>query len=123
MALSIAEKNPNVWIVRDTVPETYGAEVVPAKGNEYLMTQWLGYDIEPEWKWKPSNPYLFISGALEINEWRFFLKSNRNALFYVGLAILALLLNEWVWRTFLSPKRKVIVEVQEETINPETSNR
>ncbi len=82
VALYIAENNPNVWIVKDTDLRTYGAEVVPAKGNEYLLTRWIGHRVQTEWRWKPSPPYSFISGALEVSEWKFVLWSNRSVLHF-----------------------------------------
>lgn len=117
VALSVVESNPDVWIVKNTEPRTYGAEVVLAKGNEYLMTQWIGYEIEPEWHWTPSNPYLFISGALEVNEWDIFLRSNRNALFFIALAVAGWILNKWLWKFMSVSKRGIVNEAQEETGN------
>jgi len=109
-ALSIAENNEGVWIVRDTDARTYGAEMVPARGNEELMTRWLGYEVVPEWKWMPSNPYSFISGSLEVSEWKFFLKTNRNAIFFISLAGIGWIINDWLWRANSTTKRKVTSE-------------
>lgn len=84
-ALSIAESNPNVWLAKETNPRTYEYELVPAKGNEWILSRWLGYEVKADWHWKPSNPYDFITGALEISEWTFILKSNKNMLM-VGIS-------------------------------------
>lgn len=79
VAKSIAELNDNVWIAKETNPKTLEYELVPAKDNMYLIDRWLGYEKEPTIAWKPSNPYEFITGALEVGEWKFILKSNHNA--------------------------------------------
>lgn len=105
-ALSIATMNEGVWLVKDTDPSTYGAEVVPAKGNEVLLTQWIGRPVIPEWRWKPSNPWKFIDGSLEVSEWLFVLQSNRNALFLIGFGAIGWILNSWIWRR--SSKKKVV---------------
>jgi len=81
VALSIAQNNPDVWIAKETIPSQYEYEIVPAKDNEWLMTRWLGHEVVPEIKWMPSNPYDFITGAIEVSEWKFILKSNRDAKF------------------------------------------
>ena len=80
IAVSIAELNEGVWIAKETKPEVYQYVIEPAKGNEAYIGRWIGQEIEPEWKWKPSNPYLFISGQLEIAEWHHILWSNRSVL-------------------------------------------
>ena len=75
LAKSIAEMNKGVWIAKDTKPEVYQYVIEPAKGNEDYIGRWIGQTVEPEWKWKPSNPYSFISGQLEIKEWHHILWS------------------------------------------------
>ena len=100
IALSIAQNNAGVWLVKDTNPRTYGAEVVPAQGNEYLLTRWIGHQVKPEWRWRPSNPYDFITGALEVSDWKFVLKSNRNILFVVTVGGAGWLLSNWILRLF-----------------------
>lgn len=93
-ALSIVENNPNVWLAKETNPSTYEYELVPAEGNEWLFTRWLGYETKAEWRWKPSNPYHFITGALEVSEWKFILKTNHNMLLAMtsGLTSIAIYL-------------------------------
>lgn len=87
VAMSIINGNSNVWVSRPTDPSVYGAEVVPAKGNEYQITRWLGEaSVEPQWQWKPSNPYDTISGSIEVESWIFILQSNRSVLFFVEWA-------------------------------------
>lgn len=81
IALSIAELNDNVWIAKETKPTVYQYEIVPAKGNEAYIGRWIGQEIEPgHWKWKPSNPWKYIAGELEVSEWHHILMSNRNML-------------------------------------------
>jgi hypothetical protein len=80
IALSIARDNEGVWIAKETKPEVYQYEIVPAKGNEAYIGRWIGQEIVPEWKWKPSNPWAYISGKLEIKEWHHILWSNRSML-------------------------------------------
>lgn len=84
-ALSIAQNNDNVWLAKETNPYSYEYELVPAKDNLDILTRWLGHDINPQIKWKPSNPYMFITGALEVPEWKFILKSNYNCIFVGAL--------------------------------------
>ncbi len=81
IALSIAQLNNNVWIAKETKPEVYQYEIVPANGNEAYIGRWIGQEMKPgNWQWKPSNPYLFISGALEVSQWHHILWSNRSML-------------------------------------------
>ncbi|KKM96877.1 hypothetical protein LCGC14_1173760 [marine sediment metagenome] len=87
VALSIAQNNSNVWIASETIPSQYEYEVVPAEGNEWLMTRWLGHEVVPEISLMPSNPYDFITGAIEVSEWKFILKSNHNARFLFTWAV------------------------------------
>lgn len=80
IALSIAELNDGVWIAKETKPEVYQYVIEPVKGNEGYIGRWIGQEVQPEWKWKPSNPYKYISGKLEVAEWHHVLMSNRNML-------------------------------------------
>jgi len=88
VALSITELNDGVWIAKETKPEVYQYVIEPARGNEAYIGRWVGQEVEPEWKWKPSNPYLFISGALEVSSWHHVLMSNRNMLRVMTYGIL-----------------------------------
>ena len=69
LALSIASMNEGVWIAKETKPEVYQYVIEPAKGNESYIGRWIGDEATTDWKWKPSNPWKFISGKLEISEW------------------------------------------------------
>lgn len=86
-ALAIAQDNPNVWTSRETIPSQYEYEVVPAKDNLWLLTRWMGYDEPLDIAWKPSNPYDFITGAIEVSEWKFILKSTHNCRFLLTWAV------------------------------------
>jgi hypothetical protein len=96
IALYIIAHNDNVWVSRPTDPETYGAEIIPAKGNENQISRWLGEEeVNPEVQWKPSNPYDCVSGAIEVTEWVFIIQSNKTAMklaVYVGAGFLIVLI-------------------------------
>lgn len=83
VAQSIAEQNPNVWISEETNPRTFEYRLVPADSNMHLITRWLGKELDPVIQWKPSNPYDYITGALEVSEWKFILMTNHNARFAI----------------------------------------
>lgn len=87
IAVSIAKKNENVWIAKETKPEVYQYEIVPATGQEAYIGRWIGQEVQPEWKWKPSNPWEFISGQLEVREWTRILQSNKNMLLVMTLGL------------------------------------
>jgi hypothetical protein len=88
VALSIAELNEGVWIAKETKPEVYQYEIVPARGNEDYITRWAGEEIQPgDWKWKPSNPWKFIDGSLEVSQWHHILWSSTNAFYVISLGI------------------------------------
>ena len=107
VALSIAELNEGVWIAIETKPEVYQYVIEPAQGNEDYIGRWIGEEVEPEWRWKPSNPYKFISGQLEVAEWHHILRSNHNALFVISLAIYGYAM---VWYVFkvIGKKKKAV---------------
>ncbi len=86
IAKSIVEMNENVWTTITTNPKTYGTEVVPAKDNLQSLAK---LPIEPtaQWHFKPSNPYDYITGAIEIEEWGFVTWANRNMLVVISLSI------------------------------------
>lgn len=87
VAMSIINGNSNVWVSRPTDPSVYGAEIIPAKGNEYQISRWLGEaSVEPQWSFKPSNPYDSITGSIEVEQWIFILQSNRSVIFFAEWA-------------------------------------
>ncbi len=87
---SITENNENVWTTFPTEPKTYGAEIAPVKNKGIYDTEnynrLLGELVTPlsitdgsmdkMWKWKPSNPYDIITGAIEVKEWVYIIFSN-----------------------------------------------
>lgn len=83
VAKTIAEQNPNVYIAKEINPARLEYEIVPALENIDLINRWLGYEAQTVVAWKPSNPYAFISGALEVSEWKFILWTNHNARFAI----------------------------------------
>lgn len=105
LALSIAENNDGVWIAKETKPEVYQYEIVPAKGNEAYVGRWIGQEIEPSIRWKPSNPYLFISGQLEVSEWHHILWSSHNAFYVISFIVYGFGLS-WLVVRFWKRKRK-----------------
>lgn len=98
LELSIAKLNDGVWIVKDTKPEVYQAVIEPARGNEAYIGRWLNQPTIATWQWKPSNPYSFISGSLEVSQWNRILLSNWNVKFFAGLVSLGLILNWLLWK-------------------------
>jgi len=107
VAISIADNNPDVWIVKETVARQLESAVVPAKGNEWLMTRWFGHERTPEISWRPSNPYDFISGSLEVIEWKFILHSSHNMRFLFTWGTFGFFLF-WIFdRYYLKRKKKV----------------
>jgi hypothetical protein len=96
VAMSIVEQNDNVWTSRPTDPPTYGAEVVPAKGNTEHIEKWLGSaNVIPQWKFQPSNPYDIITGSIEVSSWNFVLQSNKTVMWlcvYTGVPFILVML-------------------------------
>ena len=90
VSLSIVELNEGVWIAKETKPEVYQYVIEPGKGNEAYIGRWIGQEVEPEWRWKPSNPYKFITGQLEVAEWHHILRTNHNAIFAISFGIYGL---------------------------------
>lgn len=112
VAKSIVELNDNVWIAKETIPSEFQYEIVPARDNLYLIDRWLGYEITPQIAWKPSNPYAYITGALEVSEWKFILKTNHNVRFAIVWCVYAL---GFYWLTERLFRRKRNVASKEKT--------
>lgn len=83
IAVSIAEQNEHVWISKVTKPEVYQYKIVPAKDNIDYIGRWIGQELTPSWQFKPSNPYKYITGQLEVAEWHHILMSKKNAVFVI----------------------------------------
>jgi hypothetical protein len=110
VAMSIVQLNDRVWTSKSTQPDVYGAEIVPAKGNERLITQWVGQkNVTPEWKWKPMNPYFIISGEREVSDWNFILQSTYSCIFFAEFATFGLFLNYLINRLFFRKKEETVL--------------
>ena len=105
MAQSIAKLNDGVWISKEIKPEVYQYAIEPAKGNEEYIGRWIGQEIEPgNWQWKPSNPWKYISGQLEVAEWHHILWSSTNAFYVISLAIYGWFV-VWITVRFITKRR------------------
>jgi hypothetical protein len=104
IALSIAKLNDDVWIAKETKPEVYQYEIVQANGNEGYIGRWIGQEIESgNWRWKPSNPWSYVSGKLEIREWHHILWSSHNAFYVISMAVYGWFV---IWLVFRYIKHK-----------------
>lgn len=88
LTLSVASLNDGVWIAKETKPEVFQYVIEKADDNQAYLGRWIGQELVPEWKWKPSNPYEFISGQLEVSDWHHILWSNKNANVVVASGLL-----------------------------------
>jgi hypothetical protein len=102
---SIVRLNDNVWITKPTTPRTYGAEIVPAKGNEDSLTWGVRHFPSTEWHWKPSNPYDIITGAIEVEEWKDILVSNYSCLMFGMLGTVGFV-PAWIGYKVIVEKKK-----------------
>jgi len=69
LSLSISKLNEGVWIAKETKPEVYQYIIEPVRGNEDYLSRWWALETEPELRWKPSNPWKYMAGELEVSEW------------------------------------------------------
>ncbi len=104
IALSIIELNENVWATQITDSRTYGAEIVPAKYNEQTLAN-IPSNIDPQWQWRPNNPYNIITGAIEVEEWVWIVLSNYNAKTFTMLGVIGAV-PMWVLYMFIVKKKK-----------------
>jgi hypothetical protein len=92
-AQSIVRLNDNVWTTKWTDVSTFGSVVVEANHDESLVAI---YDIDliretaenPQWHWKPYNPYQILDNSITITDWNYVLLSNNNisrVIFYSAL--------------------------------------
>ena len=115
VAMSIVALNDNVWTTVSTDPSTFGTEVVNANGDTSLI---VPIDIEritqmeqnPQWAWKPYNPYDIITASITVTHWNYVLLSNWSVSFFITLAAIGLLLN---WLVFILPQRRSRKEEEE----------
>lgn len=80
-----AEMNKNVWITYPIDARSYVMGVRQYRTGMLPQTMTVS---QPKWRFMPSNPYDFITGAIEIEEWNDIILSNRSALFYFCLAVI-----------------------------------
>ena len=80
-----------------------------------LITRWFGHEVVPKINWKPSNPYEFITGSLEVAEWKFILKSNHNARNAIVFAIYGLGAYWALSKIFRRKKNGDTAKTEEET--------
>ncbi len=108
VAMSIVSLNDRGCTSRSTDPATYGAEIVPARGNEHLITQWVGQkNVIPQWRWKPDDPRAIISGSIEVEKWNFILQSTYSCMFFAEFATFGLFLNCLINRLFFKKKEEI----------------
>jgi len=106
IAASILELNDNVWLTIPSAPRTYGAEIVPAKGNEELLGSTSHTILSTqEWQWRPSNPYDIITGAIEVEEWVQIVVSNYSCLMFGMLGVIGGI-SVWIGYMVFVRKRK-----------------
>ena len=83
----ILNKNKDIWITVPTEPRTYGAKIITYKGNENRLgitpISITDGSKDMQWKWKPSNPYDIITGAIEVEEWIYIIFSNYSVLTFM----------------------------------------
>jgi hypothetical protein len=123
IALSIVESNENVWTSEATSPETYGAEIIKASGNQEVINQISGYIARlntptqkaATWQWKPSNPYSFITGSIEVTQWQFLALSNYSCMMFTVLGGMGYVLVWIIWKVVFEKKKWSIKNVKDKT--------
>jgi hypothetical protein len=109
IARSILDKNDNVWITNSVTPETYGAEIIPGKGQGDLLTlspkSIVSGERDLDWAWKPSNPYDIITGSIEVEEWTWIIFSNYNMRTFTMLAVIGAV-PAWILYMMFVKKKK-----------------
>jgi hypothetical protein len=111
VAKSIVEQNDNVWLAEEINTETLEYRLVPAKENIELTTRWLGHEVSPtSISWKPSNPYKYITGALEVGEWKFILKTTHDAKLAITFIVYALFIYCLFLRWWDKRKKREIIQ-------------
>jgi len=86
----IIEQNDNVWTTISTNPNTLGSKVVPANHDIKLVDTFneeglINLALNPEIRWKPSNPYDIITTSIMVEEWNYVIISNWNVGFFAGI--------------------------------------
>lgn len=111
VAKSIMDNNVgNIWTTESTDPETYGSKVVKLENVEQLNVV-NGYkNIEPTWKWKPSNPYDMITGSIEVSEWNWIIWSNYSCLTIIMMGACGLIPMWIAWNLIVKRKKFVLLK-------------
>lgn len=108
IAKSIVELNKDigVWTSVTTDAETYESKVIPTNGDSRLIkTLANNGEVIPTWSWKPSNPYDFITGSIEVKEWGWVIYSNYNLLMMVMLACIGMVPAWILWQVIVKRKK------------------
>jgi hypothetical protein len=116
IAQSIVLLNDNVWTTAWTAPATFGSEVLPANHNVSLVSI---YDINliretaenPQWHWKPYNPYQILDNSITVTEWNYVLLSNNNISRVIFWGVLGWGLVVFISNILKRRKKKLIKEV------------
>lgn len=91
IAKYVIENNANTWTTVPTTPETYGAEIVPAKVNVDKLTMSpksiTDGSMDMQWQFKPSNPYDIMTGSIEVKQWVWLVFSNYSVLTMTMMAL------------------------------------
>ena len=113
---SIIDGNEGIWVTSPTDARNFGVEVVALA--EYEGSLIIG-EIEPDTsvKWRPSDPYDFITGAIEVEEWVYIVHSNYSVATFVMLGVIGMVPVWVIWKGVLKRKKwswgKVKGEVRE----------
>ena len=107
IANSIVELNDNVWTTRVIDSRTFGSMVIPTNGDILTVNKVDIKRIEeisdnPQWKFKPYNPYDIMTTSVFITDWSYLLYSNWNVRLFAGLASIGMILN---WFIFILPNK------------------
>jgi len=105
----ILTQNSNVWITYPTDDRTYGAEILPYKGNELKLgttpRSIAPKNSEMKWSWKPYNPYDITTGAIEVSQWTMIIFSNYSVLTFAMLGGIGFVVSWTGWMLFIKRKK------------------
>ncbi len=115
IARSIVELNDNVWTTVWTDKASFGSIVVPANHDTSLVAI---YDINlihstaenPQWHWKPYNPYDIFLTSNCVEFWNYVLLSNWNIAYVTFLAVLGWGCVQFVFILLKRKKKNVVNE-------------
>lgn len=105
---SIIDLNEDVWMTRKTNTRTYGAEIIKATTEDFRYEGAVPItdgSMDMQWRWKPSNPYDIITGAIEVEEWYSIVFSNYNILTFTMLGTIGAI-PLWVLYMFLIKRKR-----------------